>query len=157
MTDAPDTIPPDLKIRAATAADYDAWLPLWLGYQKFYNVDLPLSTTRITWARLLDPAEPMHCALADWGGRIAGMVHFIQHRTCWYPTDTFYLQDLFTDEALRGRGLGRRLIQHVYDEAKARGIARVYWLTHESNTQAMVLYDQVADKPGFVQYRKQIG
>ncbi len=156
MDDQPDTIPPDLKVRPATSADYDAWLPLWLGYQRFYKVDLPSGTTRMTWVRALDPTEPMHCALADWGGRIVGMVHYIQHRSTWYPSDVMYLQDLYTEEPLRGKGIGAALIRHVYERAQAMGLARVYWLTHETNTQAMVLYDKVADKSGFVQYRKQL-
>ena len=84
------------------------------------------------------------------------MVHFIEHRSCWFPSNTMYLQDLFTADDVRGQGVGRALIEHVYEQARQRGIARVYWLTHESNTQAMVLYDQVADKPGFVQYRRNL-
>ncbi len=70
--------------------------------------------------------------------------------------NSVYLQDLFTDASVRGQGVGRALIEHVYAQAKALGAGKVHWLTHESNAQAMVLYDQVADKPGFVQYRKNL-
>jgi GNAT superfamily N-acetyltransferase len=65
-----------------------------------------------------------------------------------------YLQDLFVEPAKRGLGLGRTLIEHVYAEAARRGCSRVWWLTHETNTDAMVLYDRLADRSGFVQYRK---
>jgi len=140
-------------IRAATAADFDAWLPLWRGYQAFYKVDLPEATTRTTWARLLDPAEPMHLALAQRDGQVVGMVHFIEHRSCWTAANSIYLQDLFTDPAARGLGVGRALIAHVCAQAKALGCAKVHWLTHESNAEAMVLYNKVAERPGFVQYR----
>jgi GNAT superfamily N-acetyltransferase len=67
---------------------------------------------------------------------------------------TCYLEDLFTAEAARGRGVGRALIEAVYAQAKADGLTRVYWHTHESNATAMRLYDQVAERPGFVMYRK---
>ena len=144
----------EVTIRAATAADFEAWMPLWRGYQTFYKTDIPQSTTEVTWQRLLDPAEPMHVALAVTGGVVVGLVHYIEHRSCWTTGNYMYLQDLFVDPAVRGRGLGRALIEHVYTEAAARGCARVWWLTHESNTDAMVLYDRVADKSGFVQYRK---
>ena len=147
---------PAITIRAATAADHDAWLPLWRGYQAFYQVDLPASTTATTWQRLLDPAEPLHLALAEVGGRVVGMVHFIEHRSCWSPLNSVYLQDLFTDASVRGQGVGRALIEHVYAQAKHLGAGKVHWLTHETNTQAMLLYDQVAEKPGFVQYRKNL-
>jgi GNAT superfamily N-acetyltransferase len=147
---------PTISIRAAHAADHDAWLPLWRGYQAFYQVDLPASTTATTWQRLLDPAEPLHLALAELGGRVVGMVHFIEHRSCWSPLNSVYLQDLFTEAGVRGQGVGRALIEHVYAQAKQLGAGKVHWLTHESNQQAMVLYDQVAEKPGFVQYRKNL-
>jgi len=149
-----------LTVRMATAADHAAWHPLWRGYQAFYKVDLPESTTATTWARLLDPAEPMHCALAEFGHaggrRVVGMVHYIEHRSCWSPLNSLYLQDLFTAADLRGRGVGRALIEHVYAEAPRLGCGKVHWLTHVTNTPAMALYDQVAEKPGFVQYRKNL-
>ena len=147
---------PTITIRAAIAADHDAWLPLWRGYQAFYQVDLPASTTATTWQRLLDPAEPLHLALAEVDGRVVGMVHFIEHRNCWSPLNSVYLQDLFTEAGVRGQGVGRALIEHVYAQAKQLGAGKVHWLTHETNLQAMVLYDQVAEKPGFVQYRKNL-
>ena len=145
-----------LTVRAATAADHGAWYPLWRGYQAFYEVDLPATTTATTWQRLLDPAEPLHLALAELSGRVVGMVHFIEHRSCWSPLNSVYLQDLFTDASVRGQGVGRALIEHVYAQAKALGAGKVHWLTHETNRQAMVLYDQVAEKPGFVQYRQNL-
>jgi GNAT superfamily N-acetyltransferase len=147
---------PSIRIRMATAADHDAWHPLWRGYQSFYRVDLPESTTSTTWARLLDPAEPMHCALAEADGRVAGFVHYIEHRSCWSPLNSLYLQDLFTATDLRGRGVGRALIEHVYAAAPRLGCGKVHWLTHETNLQAMALYDQVAERPGFIQYRRNL-
>ena len=141
-------------IRAVTAADYAGWLPLWRGYQAFYRVDIPAAVTAETWRRLLDPAEPMWAALAVASGRAVGLVHWIRHRSCWTEGDYVYLQDLFVAPEARGGGVGRRLIEHVYDAARTAGCARVYWLTHETNHEAMTLYDKVAERSGFVQYRK---
>jgi GNAT superfamily N-acetyltransferase len=92
--------------------------------------------------------------VAEEGDRLVGLVHYIQHRSCWTVGDYVYLQDLFVDPDLRGTGLGRALIEHVYARAAEAGASRVWWLTHESNAQAMLLYDRIADKSGFVQYRK---
>ncbi len=145
-----------IEIRPFTADDRAVWEPLWAGYQDFYQVVIPPEVTDVTWTRLLDPAEPMWGALA-WdteSGDAVGHVHFIRHRTCWTAADTCYLQDLFVKPGLRAQGIGRKLIGHVYDAASRMGCSRVYWLTHESNTDAMKLYDQVADKSGFVQYRR---
>ena len=144
------------SIRPATLLDYEAWLPLWQAYLEFYKATIAHETTLTTWARLLDEREPMHAVLAEIGGTAVGMVHFIEHRSCWTTGNYMYLQDLFVAPEARGHGVGRKLIEHVYAEAAARGCSRVWWLTHESNAQAMVLYDHVADRSGFIQYRKML-
>jgi len=146
-----------MLIRPATDTDFDQWLPLWRGYQAFYRVDIPPETTRLTWARMMDDREPMHCAVAESDGRLAGLVHYIFHRSCWTQGDYVYLQDLYALPERRGQGVGRALIEHVYRAAADANAARVHWLTHESNAQAMRLYDQVAEKSGFVHYRKVLG
>jgi GNAT superfamily N-acetyltransferase len=148
------TVTDDVRIRLLEPGDHESWYPLWRGYQAFYKVDIPIETSRVTWARLLDPQEPMFGALALAGGRAIGVVHWILHRSCWTVGDYCYLQDLFVADSERGRGTGRRLIEHVYDAARAAGCSRVYWLTHETNAQAMLLYDRVAERSGFIQYRK---
>ena len=142
-------------IRAVRPDDFAAWLPLWEAYQAFYRVEIPAATTEITWARFLDPAEPMDAALAfHEDGRALGLVHTIRHRSCWTIGDYCYLQNLFVASDARGLGLGRALIEHVYRAAAASGCARVHWLTHETNQDAMLLYDRIGDRSGFVQYRK---
>jgi GNAT superfamily N-acetyltransferase len=142
------------RILPLNEGQHDAWLPLWRGYQAFYKADIPAEVSAITWARLLDPSEPMGGALA-WDGQTAiGLVHHIKHRSCWTIGDYLYLQDLFVSPDLRGRGIGRRLIEYVYQMAAAQGCSRVYWLTHETNTDAMILYDRVAERSGFLQYRR---
>ena len=138
-----------MKIRMANEADFSQWLLLWKGYQVFYKADIAESTTETTWSRFHDVTEPMHCAVAEVDGRLIGMVHYIQHRSCWATGDYLYLQDLFVDPDIRGKGVGRTLIQHVYAAAADAGASRVYWLTHDSNSDAMLLYDRIADKSGF--------
>ncbi len=147
-----------MNIRIAQPSDHDQWLPLWRGYQAFYKVDLGDEVTACIWSRFHDPAEPMFCAVAEGDdGHLVGMVHYIFHRSCWMLNHSCYLQDLFAVPEARGLGVGRALIEHVYAEAAKAKSTRVWWLTHESNTHAMQLYDRIADKSGFVQYRKAIG
>ncbi|MFK1552068.1 GNAT family N-acetyltransferase [Pseudomonas aeruginosa] len=143
-----------LQIRPVGAADRAAWLPLWEGYQRFYKTEIAAATSDTTWQRFLDADEPMNAALAWLDERAVGLVHWIYHPSCWTVGDYCYLQDLFVAEGLRGEGIGRRLIEHVYAEAGAAGCSRVHWLTHESNSDAMKLYERIADKSGFLQYRR---
>jgi GNAT superfamily N-acetyltransferase len=150
------TAEPETRICPLRPQDHAAWLPLWRGYQSFYEVDIPPEVSASTWARLLDPGEPVAGALAWNGPAAVGLVHHLRHRSCWTTGDYCYLQDLFVSSAHRGSGIGRKLIEHVYAEAAREGCARVYWLTHETNATAMRLYDHVADRSGFVQYRKNL-
>ena len=143
-----------IEIRPVTPADHAAWLPLWQGYLDFYQTELPAEVSARTWQRFFDPGEPTHAALAWRDGQAVGLVQWIFHRSNWLVAHSCYLQDLFVSSELRGGGVGRRLIEHVYGEAQAAGAARVHWLTHETNSTAMQLYDRIAARSGFVQYRK---
>lgn len=145
-----------LSIRPVEPQDYPQWLVLWQGYQAFYKVDLPDEVTAGTWARFFEAAEPVHAMVCTDGPTLLGIVHYIYHRNTWMIEPVCYLQDLFTAEAARFRGVGRSLIEAVYAAAASAGCSRVYWTTHETNTQAMVLYDKIATQSGFLQYRKQI-
>ena len=143
-----------IEIRPVGAADHAAWLPLWQGYLDFYQTELPAETSALTWQRFLDPSEPTHAALAWRDGQALGLVQWIFHRSNWLVENSCYLQDLVVAEVRRGDGIGRRLIEHVYAQARAAGAARVHWLTHESNSNAMQLYERIAERSGFVQFRK---
>ncbi|GGG26837.1 GNAT family N-acetyltransferase [Chelatococcus composti] len=143
-----------IVVRPLTAADRAAWEPLWQGYQAFYCISLPPEVSDGTFARMLDPAEPIHGLGAFVDGELAAIAHYIFHATTWSLAPRCYLNDLFTAEAHRGRGLARRLIEAVYEAARSAGADRVYWLTHKDNATARALYDRVAEDVGFVQYRK---
>jgi GNAT superfamily N-acetyltransferase len=143
-----------LHIRPFAPDDRQAWEVLWQGYLTFYKSTLSAEVTDTTWRRLNDPAEPMHGLVAVLDGRIVGIVHYLYHRSTWTIGDYCYLQDLFTAEEARGRGVARALIEAVYQRAQADRASRVYWLTHETNTTAQALYDKVASRSGFIQYRR---
>lgn len=145
---------PTRQIRPVSAADHPAWLPLWQGYQRFYNAEIAAEVSAVTWQRFLDPSEPVHAALAWQDGVAVGLVHWIFHRSCWTVSDYCYLQDLYVADTVRGGGVGRALIEQVYAAAQAAGANRVHWLTQADNTQARMLYDRIANHSGFVQYRQ---
>ena len=144
----------DIVIKPVGAHERADWQLLWKGYLDFYNTTLPRETYDATWARLQDPDEPMFVLGAYVDGKLLGIVHYLYHRSCWTIGDYCYLQDLFVADGSRKLGLGRALIEAVYEVAREAGASRVYWLTHETNTTARKLYDDLADRPGFIQYRK---
>jgi GNAT superfamily N-acetyltransferase len=146
-----------IQIRPVTTADFPAWLPLWDAYNAFYGrsgeTALPRDITLLTWRRFFDRYEPMHAMVAERDGQLLGLVHYLYHRHTTMAGPICYLQDLYTLESERGKGVGRALIEAVYEQAMESGSSRVYWQTHETNQTAMKLYDSVADRSGFVVYR----
>ena len=153
-------MPNATNIRPPTPNDFDQWLPLWDGYNRFYgrfgDTALPGEITRATWARFFDAYEPVHALVAESGGRLVGLVHYIFHRNTIMLQPTCYLQDLFTDETTRGQGVGKALIEGVYAQARGGGLSTVYWHTHETNLTARRLYDHVAEASGFIVYRHRV-
>ncbi|MFI5349462.1 MAG: GNAT family N-acetyltransferase [Elusimicrobiota bacterium] len=147
---------PELAIiRPVFPDDFLQWEPLWRGYNTFYGRDsFSNEITAVTWSRFLDPNEPVHALVAEKDGRLLGLAHYLFHRSTTLIEQTCYLQDLFTNESARGQGIGRALIESVYQRAKAAGSTRVYWQTHETNLTAMKLYDKIAQRSGFLVYRK---
>jgi GNAT superfamily N-acetyltransferase len=149
-----------VTVRAVTPQDYDAWRPLWDEYNAFYErtgpTALPEEVSETTWRRFFDASEPVHCIVAEREGKVVGICHYIYHRSTSRLERMCYLQDLFTAPDYRGHGIGRALIQRVYEIATEAGCKRVYWLTHTTNTPGRTLYDKVAKHFGFIVYAKDV-
>lgn len=147
-----------LLIRPIAKTDFDNWLPLWDGYNAFYKrvgpTALAPEITQMTWSRFFDPYEPVYGLVAEREGHLLGTVHYLYHRSTTQIAPNCYLQDLFTRESDRGQGVGRALINAVYDAARRDGSPRVYWQTHETNAAGRLLYDKVAQHVGFIVYNK---
>ena len=144
----------DISIRPIGPDERAAWEPLWNGYLTFYESSVAPEVSDVLWQRLHDPAEPMHVLGAYRAGRLIGIAQYIFHRSCWTIGDYCYLQDLFVAPEARGSGAGRALIAAVENDARKAGASRIHWLTKEDNHSARALYDKMADRSGFIQYRK---
>lgn len=149
-----------VTVRPVKPEDYDAWKPHWDEYNAFYErvgpTALPDEVTQTTWRRFFDASEPVHCIVAEREEKLVGICHYIFHRSTSRLTPVCYLQDLFTAPDYRGHGIGRALIERVYEIAKEAGSTRVYWLTHSTNTPGRTLYDKVAKNLGFIQYVNEV-
>jgi GNAT superfamily N-acetyltransferase len=149
-----------LIIRPIAPTDFVQWERLWRGYNSFYGrtgaTSLPDEITQMTWSRFFDSYEPVHALVAEREQRLLGLVHYIFHRSTNMIGPTCYLQDLFTRPDIRGKGVGRALIEGVYGHARAAGATRVYWHTHETNSVAQRLYETLAARSGFIVYRKDL-
>jgi GNAT superfamily N-acetyltransferase len=143
----------DFKVRAIDRTDRAQWTPLWRAYLVFYGAQWSDDVANATFARVFDPPEPVHALVAERDGELIGFTHYLFQRSTWLLNSQCYLQDLYVGEATRGGGVGRALIAAVVDAANEAGAARVFWNTHETNAVARRLYDAVAERSGFIQYR----
>jgi GNAT superfamily N-acetyltransferase len=145
-----------IRLRPIEQTDYADWRSLWDAYNAFYGrsdaTALPEEITSATWARFFAPGEPVRAIVAEYQGCVVGLAHYVFHRSTTRLHDVCYLQDLFTAERLRGRGIGRRLIEAVYQAAGDAGCSRVYWHTRASNAAARILYDRLAQHSGVIVY-----
>jgi GNAT superfamily N-acetyltransferase len=149
-----------LLVRPIERTDYADWRPLWDAYNRFYGREGPSALAEdisaATWERFFSREEPVHALVGVQGGRVIGIAHFLFHRSTTRLLDVCYLQDLFTAEEARGRGVGRQLIHAVYAAARASGSSRVYWQTKATNAPGRALYDKVAEHQGFIVYTHEL-
>lgn len=144
------------QIRPLIFPDYTAWLPLWVGYNTFYQENVPEHITVESWRRFHDPVVPMFILGAFSNQQMIGFTTYQFHLSSWSIGPVCYLEDLFTAPAARGLGAGTALIAGVADEARKAHASRLYWVTHETNTRAQSLYNHVAQKSGFIQYTRNL-
>jgi len=144
------------EIRKLAAQDQARWTELWSAYLAFYKTSLPAETFEHTWTRILQDTV-LHGLAACIDGQIVGITHFLFHGSAWTITPVCYLQDLFVDEAGRGHGIGRALIEAVAASARARASTRLYWLTQDHNAATRLLYDRLAKNSGFIRYEYPLG
>jgi len=142
-----------VAVRALEQSDHADWRRLWTAYLDFYNTKLGHDVYASTWARLFTEGEfEPRGFIATLDGKAVGLTHYLYHRSGWSLVNNCYLQDLFADPGVRGKGIGAALIKAVQDEAGKIGVKNVYWMTHETNTTARRLYDRVARRTGFIEY-----
>jgi GNAT superfamily N-acetyltransferase len=146
----------EMRVRRLERRDLDAWRRLFLGYIAFYRALVPDEVMALTWQRLMagDDTGFIGLVAVDDADAPFGLAHIVLHRSTWSATWYCYLEDLFVDPAYRGQGAGQALVEAVYREADAHRCTRTYWVTEESNATARALYDRMATKMSFVQYRR---
>ena len=144
-----------VTIRTLVASDKEEWRRLWTAYLDFYEASVPDEVYETTFGRLLggDPND-FNGFIAEVDGNPVGLTHYLFHRHCWRAENVCYLQDLFADPHVRGKGVGRALIEAVYAAADAAGAPSVYWLTQDFNADARKLYDRIGTVTPFIKYTR---
>ncbi len=142
-----------VTIRAIEEKDKNQWLNLWAGYLEFYKSTISTEQTELTWKRLINNELKMFGFVAENEEGVIGFTHCLFRPSTWTETDYCYLEDLFVDPTIRGKGVGRALMDKVFELAREKKSKRVYWTTQEFNKTARVLYDSITPVSEYVQYR----
>ena len=144
-----------VTIRALNANDRSEWTDMWCDYLAFYETTVTDAVYDSTFSRLLgDDPQDFSCFVAEQGGRLVGLTHYLFHRHAWTLENTCYLQDIYARPETRGTGVGRALIEAVYEAADDKGNGSVYWLTQEFNHTARKLYDRIGKQTPFIRYQR---
>lgn len=142
-------------VRALHRDDEAQWRALWQAYLAFYETKLPEEVYATYFVRLLgDDPQDFHGIVAERDGRLVGLAHYLFHRHGWKIENTCYLQDVYATPDVRGTGVGRTLIEAVYQAADEAGAPSVYWLTQDFNVEARKLYDRIGVKTPFIKYAR---
>jgi GNAT superfamily N-acetyltransferase len=144
---------PRFTIRELEAHDKAAWLVLWRGYCDFYKTAVPDAVTETTWARLIDPAQPMVGLVAcDAADRPVALAHCVLHLNTWSEKPVCYLEDLFVAPEARCTGAARALIEALAEQGRREGWLRLYWMTKSDNHRSRALYDRIGRLTDWVRY-----
>ena len=69
---------------------------------------------------------------------IAFALYYIRYST--WKGQTMYLEDIIVTESMRGKGIGKMLIEKLIEEAKEKGFKRITWQVLDWNEPAINFY-----------------
>ncbi len=137
-----------VEVSAVREEEFEALLPLISAYQRFYKVaDIDADRNRFFFRRFLAPSEDGHLLAArDEAGTILGYACLYWHFSSLQAVETVLMNDLFVAPEVRGKGIGRALIEATAAVARERGAAWVEWATAPDNHTAQRLYDSLTEE-----------
>lgn len=138
----------DVTLRAATAADVPTILRCIRGLAEYERLPHEcVATEALLHESLFGPAPAAEVVLAMHGDQPAGFALWFRSYSTFLARPGIYLEDLFVFPELRGRGVGRRLLEHLAGIAVARGYGRLEWAVLDWNESAIRFYESLGAAP----------
>lgn len=135
---------PSLTVRPATPADADAICRIYnQGIEDrvaTLETELRTPAERLEWMAARGPRHPVVVAAA--GGEVVGWASLNRFN----PRPAYdHVVDLsvYVERAWRGRGVGRQLLGHVIEAARALGYHKMVLAAFPTNTAGMALYERL--------------
>src|ERR1700686_5885566 len=114
-----------VEVRPIHRSELEELLPLVAGYQRYYGAEPHVERNRRFFSRFLDPSD-VGLLLGAWMNEgLAGFAPLYWFFSSTKAADSVLMNDLFVQEGVRGKGIGRALIQRALDEARGRGAAHL--------------------------------
>ena len=98
-------------------------------------------------AALFGPSPRCHCDIAWWNGKPAGFALWFYNFSTFKGRASLYLEDLFVEPSMRGRGIGKALLKHLARRCVAEGLARMQWWVLDWNEPSINVYRAMGARP----------
>lgn len=133
-----------LSIRNATEAD----IPLMLKFIRHLaeyerEPNAVIATAEDLRRDGFGPERKYRCFIAEWDGWPAGFALFFYNYSTWRGQPGLYLEDLFVLPEMRGKGIGKALLQHLAQVAVRENCYGIRWMVLEWNEPALKFYDSL--------------
>ncbi len=130
-----------VSIRPAAAADAALIVKFVADLAAYEQLSHEAIATAADIGRDLFCAEPrVFCEIAEFEGAPAGFALWFYTYSTFHGRHGIWLEDLFVDPAMRGKGLGKALLEHLAKRCVAEGLGRLEWWVLDWNTPAIEFY-----------------
>lgn len=143
-----------MPLRPEQRAD---WERLFAGYAAFYKVDQTPQMRETVWQWIFDSGHVVKALVAvDAGDTPVGLAHYRSMPRPLRAATGGFLDDLFVEPKLRGKGVVQALMSALSDIGRAEGWSSIRWLTAEDNYRARSFYDHIAARTVFLTYEMKL-
>ena len=133
-----------LSLRLATANDVPQILQFIQDLAEYEKLSDQVVATEEKLRTTLFGDKPFaEVVMADYQGQPAGFALFFHNYSTFLAKPGMYLEDLYVDQQLRGKGIGKALITFLAKLAVERGCGRLEWSVLDWNQPAIDFYQSL--------------
>lgn len=126
-------------IEEVTHENIDEVLPLIRRYQEFYSIAVHDEKNLKFFSQFINSDQGV-LHLYRHEGRAIGFSTIYNGFSSTHAETVAILNDLYVLPSYRGKGYGKKLVDHAIKVAKSKGYSRLQWLTAQDNEKAQKLY-----------------